>query len=131
VAEYVRQHAWVRALGYQDRSQLLEYVSAFDIGLYPRRGDVGGRASVKVLEYMACGVPVAGFNVGEMQIALRPGAGVSASSPELLAEEIVGIARDANLRRRMGEIGREAVRAFDWDALATRYKALLEEAVQP
>ncbi len=51
-------------------TEVLNYVSAFDIGLFPREVDAGGYASIKLLEYMACGVPVIGTRVSEMEDAL-------------------------------------------------------------
>jgi glycosyltransferase involved in cell wall biosynthesis len=128
VAEYARQNPWVRLVGYHARNELMEYVSAFDLGVYPRRMDVGGRSSIKVIEYMACGVPVVGFDVDEMQVAMDAQAGAVAQEPQRLAQTITDFARDAERRRLLGENGRRMSGQYNWDVLAVRYSELLASA---
>jgi glycosyltransferase involved in cell wall biosynthesis len=126
VAAFAADHPWVRMIGYQPRATLMEYVSAFDIGVYPRTLDLKGRSSVKVLEYMACGVPVAGFAVDEMRIAVEGGAGIAADGVAALAKALVALAGDRAQCKRMGERGKRAARAYDWDALSDAYRKLLD-----
>jgi glycosyltransferase involved in cell wall biosynthesis len=128
VVEYARTHPWVKLLGYHDRSELMDYVSAFDIGIYPRRGDVGGRASVKVLEYMACGIPVVGFDVEEMRIASDQGAGVTANL-DSFHEQIVALASEPDQRKIFGNQGKKISSQYAWDVLAGEYKTLLESGL--
>jgi glycosyltransferase involved in cell wall biosynthesis len=127
VKEYAGRNPWVRLVGYQRRSDLMEYVSAFDIGLYPRTLDLKGRASIKVLEYMACGVPVVGFNVEEMSPALDSKSGIAALDASDFSAQLVALAKDPGRRSQLGRNGRKAAAVFDWDALAAQYRTLLDQ----
>jgi glycosyltransferase involved in cell wall biosynthesis len=131
VEEYARRNTWVRLAGYQPRSLLMDYVSAFDIGIYPRRLDLGGRSSIKVLEYMACGVPVVGFDVEEMGLAAASRAGIAAKEPDGFVQALHTVANDPARRREMGSFGRTVANQFDWDILARKYQQLLDEALPP
>jgi glycosyltransferase involved in cell wall biosynthesis len=126
VREYAEQNPWVRLLGYQPHAELMDTVAAFDIGVYPRRGDLQGRASIKVLEYMACGVPVVGFDVEEMRIAVNGGAGIAVPSVREFSAALVSLAGDPRRRRRLGINGKRAAAAHDWDRLAREYRILLD-----
>jgi glycosyltransferase involved in cell wall biosynthesis len=125
VAEFAADRPWLRLPGYRDRSTLLDYVAAFDIGAYPRAGDIRGWGSIKVLEYLACGIPTVGFDVGEMEPVRAAGAGIIVPDTPSFAKALVSLARDPNARRRMGEQGARAAVPYRWDALSTKYIALL------
>jgi glycosyltransferase involved in cell wall biosynthesis len=127
VREYAERNPWVRMLGYQRRPGLMDIVSAFDIGLYPRRLDLMGRTSIKVLEYMACGVPVIGFHVGEMRTVVDGKAGVVVETAEAFAAALATLAKDPRQRSRLGRNGRKIAAAFDWDLLAEQYRSLLDQ----
>jgi glycosyltransferase involved in cell wall biosynthesis len=58
----------VRLLGAVPRRFLLNYVCNFDIGVYSREVDHRGRFSVKLIEYMGCGVPIVATKTTETQI---------------------------------------------------------------
>ena len=126
VREYAGRNPWVRLPGYQRRPGLLDCVAAFDIGLYPRTADLMGRTSIKVIEFMACGVPVIGFDVGEMRVAVDGRAGIVVETAEAFAAGLVSLAKDPERRSKLGRNGRKAAAAFDWDALAKKYRALLD-----
>lgn len=125
VREYAARNPWIRLVGYKPRAELAEYVSAFDIGLYPRNIDLKGRTSVKVVEYMACGVPVVGFDVEEMRVAVKGGAGIVAGNADDVSSALAALAADERRRSQLGESGRKAAAAYDWDVLAERYRKLL------
>jgi glycosyltransferase involved in cell wall biosynthesis len=125
VGAYAAEHAWVRTTGYQARSALMEFVSAFDIGAYPRPLDLKGRSSVKVVEYMACGVPVVGFKVDEMRIAAESGAGIAVESVATFAEALEALADHPARRVEMGGQGKIGAARFDWNVLSAQYGDLL------
>jgi glycosyltransferase involved in cell wall biosynthesis len=129
VREYAGGNSWIRLLGYKRRPELTEYVSAFDIGLYPRTLDLMGRASIKVLEYMACGVPVVGFNVEEMKPVLESKSGIAARDAAAFAAGLVALARGKTLRLQMGARGKKASGAYRWELLSKKYLALLDSCL--
>ncbi len=126
VAAFAAEHPWVRLIGYQPHAALMEYVSAFDIGVYPRTADLKGRSSIKVLEYLACGVPVVGFGVEEMRIALEADAGIAAADIDSFAEALASLGRDRARRKRMGANGKRTAQTYDWEAISDRYRKLLD-----
>jgi glycosyltransferase involved in cell wall biosynthesis len=126
VAAFAAQHPWVRLIGYQPHAALMEYVSGFDIGVYPRTLDLKGRSSIKVLEYMACGVPVVGFKVDEMRIASEADAGVAVANIDSFAEVLATLAEDRTRRERMGANGKRAAQPFNWDLISETYRNLLD-----
>ncbi len=127
VRDYAGRNPWVRLIGYKRRPELMDYVAAFDIGLYPRTADLMGRTSVKVIEYMACGVPVIGFDVGEMRVAVDGKAGLAVKTGDAFAAGLSKLAKDPRRRLQLGRNGRKAAAAFDWTSLAGKYRALLDQ----
>jgi glycosyltransferase involved in cell wall biosynthesis len=103
----------------------MEYVSAFDIGVYPRTLDLKGRSSIKVLEYLACGVPVVGFAVDEMRLAAKAGAGIAVDGVGAFAEALAALANDPGRRAQMGEVGKKEAARYDWEVLSLQYRNLL------
>jgi phosphatidylinositol alpha-1,6-mannosyltransferase len=113
--------------------ELPAHYGAGDVFAMPcrtRRGglDVEGLGIV-YLEASATGLPVvAGDSGGAPDAVLDGETGwvVPGGSPEQAAERILTLLRDPELRRRMGERGRDWVeRAWRWDLLATRLTSLL------
>jgi glycosyltransferase involved in cell wall biosynthesis len=128
VREYAQRNPWVRLPGYQPREELGGYVSAFDIGLYPRTADLKGRTSIKVMECMACGVPVVGFDVEEMIPIRENKAGIVARNGAAFSSALAALARGKAVRAAMGTRGKKAAAAFGWDSLSKKYTAFLDES---
>jgi phosphatidylinositol alpha-1,6-mannosyltransferase len=125
--------ASVRFTGSVPWSELPAHYGAGDVFAMPcrtRRGglDVEGLGIV-YLEASATGLPVvAGDSGGAPDAVLDGETGwvVRGGSPEDAADRIVTLLGDAELRRRMGERGREWVEEkWRWDLLAERLEELL------
>ncbi|CAL9426198.1 glycosyltransferase family 4 protein [Streptomyces sp. NPDC057837] len=125
--------ASVRFTGSVPWSELPAHYGAGDVFAMPcrtRRGglDVEGLGIV-YLEASATGLPVvAGDSGGAPDAVLDGETGwvVRGGSPEEAADRITVLLGDAELRRRMGERGREWVeRTWRWDLLAERLKDVL------
>jgi glycosyltransferase involved in cell wall biosynthesis len=129
VREFAAGRTWMKLLGYRQSSALMDCVASFDIGVYPRQVDMRGRASIKVLEYMACGVPVVGFDVEEMYPVREGKAGMVVRDIPAFAAALVSLARSAEERKRLGGLGKKAAGLYDWDVLSGRYRALLDGLV--
>ncbi|MGW6829084.1 glycosyltransferase family 4 protein [Streptomyces massasporeus] len=123
----------VRFTGAVPWSELPAHYGAGDVFAMPcrtRRGglDVEGLGIV-YLEASATGLPVvAGDSGGAPDAVLDGETGwvVKGGSPEEAADRITVLLGDAELRRRMGERGREWVEEkWRWDLLAEKLKSLL------
>ncbi|MFF6801647.1 glycosyltransferase [Streptomyces sp. NPDC012616] len=126
----------VRFTGSVPWSQLPAHYGAGDVFAMPcrtRRGglDVEGLGIV-YLEASATGLPVvAGDSGGAPDAVLDGETGwvVRGGSPAEAAERIVVLLGDAELRRRMGERGRQWVEErWRWDLLAEKLRTLLVDA---
>src|SRR5207253_3934259 len=69
-----------------------------------------GKCGLKVLQYMAAGLPVVANPVGVQAELVRHGEnGFLARTPDEWAEAVGRLAHDPELRRRMGQAGRRLV----------------------
>lgn len=108
-----------------------ERIGKFDIGVVPHQSEGEwnkSKTSLKVLEYMACGVPAVATNFGEMPYIITDGTdGFTASTTQEWVEKIERLMNDAGLRERMGRAGQKRVAdAYSFEALAPRLKSLIE-----
>lgn len=133
--------ARVGALGLRDRvtfagmaprDEVPAYFAAADIVVVPSihyQGYVDGLPNV-ALEAMAAGKPLVATRVGGLPQVVRDGENgllVEERDPDALAQAIVTLARDPDLRARMGEKGRMRVRdELTWDAVAERFVEIYE-----
>lgn len=115
--------------GYIQRSELFDWVSAFDIGTYPRLVDFQGRQSVKVLEYFACGAPVVATDVSESRIVRDSDAGLVCAAREDFADALRLLILDNKLRTEIGGRARQVVTSYDWDDLARKYDDFLVDVL--
>ena len=91
-------------------------VAAADVGVswLPDDGWSPGKCGLKVLQYMAAGLPVVANPVGVQGAMVSPGeTGFLASSPEEWTEAVRKLAADPDLRLRMGKTARRRVEA-EW-----------------
>ena len=88
-----------------------------------------GKCGLKVLQYMASGLPVVANPVGVQSDLVRPGeTGFLAETSKQWVEAVGRLARDPNLRMRMGEAGRRRVEAeFSVAVGARKWLDLLDE----
>lgn len=110
----------VRFTGRIPDEAVLEELRACDIGCQPDPPNPLNDVSTmnKVLEYMALARPVVAFDLTETRVSCGDAALYAAEgSPEALAREILRLAGDFELRRRMGLLGRKRIE----EALAWKY----------
>ncbi|MDR0467098.1 MAG: glycosyltransferase [Deltaproteobacteria bacterium] len=105
--------------------------SAADIFVCPSRQD---NLPNTVLESLACGTPVAAFSVGGIPDMIDNGQNGYLAKAEDAADLAAGIAlllRDADLRLRMGRLGREKIeKEFSLPVIVRRHIALYEELLE-
>jgi len=105
------------------------YYSSADIFCAPATG--GESFGIVLLEAMASGVPVVATEVPGYMSVLEPGRDSLTVRPKGWAElgaTLVVLARDAELRARMGAYGHEKARRYAWDAVAAQVIDVYEEA---
>ncbi|MFZ4125918.1 MAG: glycosyltransferase family 4 protein, partial [Rickettsiales bacterium] len=95
-----------------DEAREIADIHAMDIGIMPIPDEAWarGKCGYKLIQYMACGVPVIASPVGVNQEIVQHGVnGFLASSPEEWRRAIEQLAADADLRNRLGQAGRKIV----------------------
>jgi glycosyltransferase involved in cell wall biosynthesis len=98
---------------WQEATETAELADA-DIGIswLPDDGWSAGKCSLKVLQYMAAGLPVVANPVGMNKTLVRPGEnGFLVKTPSEWEEAVAVLANDSGMRRRMGCAGRRLVEA--------------------
>lgn len=112
----------------------VEDVAAADIGVSYLPDDAWsrGKCGLKVLQYMAAGLPVVANPVGMNRRMVVDGqTGLLADSPGEWAGAIARLAADPALRRRMGAAGRRAVeQRYSVERWGPQWADILESAVR-
>ncbi|MCB9650487.1 MAG: glycosyltransferase family 4 protein [Deltaproteobacteria bacterium] len=107
----------------------------FDIGIMPLEDNVytRGKAGFKLLQYMACGLPVVASPVGINSAIVQPGVtGYLARTPAEWVEHLERLITDPALRASMGAKGRKIVEAeYSYDVWGPRLADIVREAIQP
>jgi phosphatidylinositol alpha-mannosyltransferase len=131
VESYISHHRLPNVVmaGFVPDSVKPRYYSSADIFCAPATG--GESFGIVLLEAMASGVPVVATEVPGYMSVLEPGRDSLTVRPKGWAElgaTLVVLARDAELRARMGAHGHEKARRYAWDAVAAQVIDVYEEA---
>jgi glycosyltransferase involved in cell wall biosynthesis len=89
-----------------------EDIRNLDIGIMPLPNNewAEGKCGLKVLQYMACGVPVVASPVGVNQEIIKDGEnGFLAATEKDWLQKLALLAHDEKLRRKLGRKGRETI----------------------
>ena len=102
-------------------------IPAFDIAVQPSLSE---SFSNVLLEYMACGKPIVATRVGEADRVLKEnknGLIVNPADSKLLAEAIIFLYKDPELRKNIGELNRQKV-AGEWTVskIVNRHEILFQ-----
>lgn len=123
----------IRELGLEDTVVLLGTQLAEDVRDELRRAAVFVLPSrsegmpLSLLEAMAVGCPVVATTVGGVSDLLSgSGIEVAPEDPTALAEALVSILRDADLRQRAAAAAMKRAEGFSWDRSVDAYEALLQ-----
>ncbi len=86
-------------------------INTFDVGVMPLFDDewAKGKCALKLIQYMACGVPVIASPVGANLKVVDTGCGLFAGTPDEWRDRLRRMRGGALLRRAMGENGRKRV----------------------
>jgi glycosyltransferase involved in cell wall biosynthesis len=109
----------------------LEELSQIGVGIAPLPDTAWeqGKCGVKLLQYMACGLPVVASPVGVHNTIVRHGEnGFLASTEQQWVEYLHRLLDDAGLRERLGQAGRATVEEyFSVPTAAGKVAAILQE----
>jgi phosphatidylinositol alpha-mannosyltransferase len=131
VEAYISRHRLPNVVmaGYVPDSVLPRYYCSADIFCAPATG--AESFGIVLLEAMASGLPVVATEVEGYMSVLEPGRDSMTVQPKGWAElgaALIILARDADLRRRMGGYGHEKARRFGWDVVASQIVEVYNEA---
>lgn len=106
-------------------------IRALDVGIMPLPDDpwARGKCGFKLIQYMACGLPVVASPVGVNSTIVEHGVnGFLATTADEWVQALKALAADPALRQRMGQAGRAKVeREFCLQVTAPRLASLLLE----
>ncbi len=120
----------IAVIGPVSRTKLLQEYAAADLLVLPSLFEPFG---IVLLEAMAAGLPVVASRVGgipEVVAEGETGLLVKPGDESELASALLRLAKDADLRRRLGERGRQRSASYAWEALVPRILRAYEEALQ-
>lgn len=107
----------VEFTGFIQNDKIPEILHSLDIYVHPSICQES--FGVSILEASACGIPVVATRVGgvpEVCIDGQTGLLIEPNNPEALAEAIIKLANDPELRHNMGQAGRDfVVNNYDWN----------------
>jgi glycosyltransferase involved in cell wall biosynthesis len=88
-----------------------EQIAACDVGIMPLRDEPfeRGKCGYKLIQYMACGLPVVASPVGVNREIVTRDVGFLASSPEDWVAHLARLRREPELRAALGRAGRRRV----------------------
>ena len=120
------------AVPWRSATEANELASAH-IGIAPMRDDdwSRGKCALKILQYMASGLPVVSSNVGANAEVVDHGkTGYLVNSDEQWCARLVELAGDADLRHRFGEEGRRRVESdYSVEPVFSRIRSVLDALV--
>ena len=115
--------------GFVPDSVLPRYYVSADIFCAPATGSES--FGIVLLEAMACALPVVATEVAGYMSVLEPGKDSLTVRPKSwreLSAALVILARDAELRRRMGAAGYDKAQSYSWPSVASQVVDVYEEA---
>jgi glycosyltransferase involved in cell wall biosynthesis len=89
----------------------VDLINTFDVGVMPLPNDewARGKCAFKLVQYMACGVPVVASRVGANIDLVTPACGFLADTDEQWVEALRKLRSQLSMRMRMGESSRKRV----------------------
>jgi glycosyltransferase involved in cell wall biosynthesis len=128
---FVTQHPSIEALSWSEQTEV-RLIQGMDIGIMPLDDTPWsrGKCGYKLIQYMACGVPVIASPVGVNSTIVEHGVnGFIAETEEDWRQALMTLIESPDLRRRMGQAARQKVeREYSLATHAPRVAALLAES---
>jgi glycosyltransferase involved in cell wall biosynthesis len=118
---------WAVFTGAVPHTQVPAHLAAMDIAVAPYLPQENFYFSpLKVIEYLAAGLPVVASDQGDMRLLVgEAGIVVPAGDSDALAAAVGGLSSDPDLRGRLAAAARPLARDRDWTKVAARVEAVL------
>lgn len=121
----------VRFIGWSSRNEFVKCLASADIYVSTSLSD--GGISVSTTEAMACGLPVVVTNSGDNRNWIKDGENgfvVPLKNPKLLAEKIIYLLENEDVRKRFGNINREIIeQKADYKKEMEKMEIIYEEII--
>lgn len=130
LAEELNIEENVSFLGFISGAEKYAYYKSADIYVHPSRYEPFG---VVLLEAMACGKPIVASRVGGIPFVVEDGkTGLlfKSENVEELAEKVMLLLRNKELRVKMGKAGRERAKLFTWERSAEMTVEVYKEVIE-
>jgi glycosyltransferase involved in cell wall biosynthesis len=125
LVERARQTVGVELLA--DVPDVRPYLGTSGVMAVPLR--IGGGSRLKILEALACGLPVVSTKVGAEGLLLTPGVDYVQADEEAMADALVRAVRNPGEMQAMAQHGQRIVlETYDWGVLAKKLEASWEKA---
>ena len=113
----------------RDRGKVFQYLKSSKVFVLPSLFE---GFPLTTIEAGACGIPIVVVNSAlNRAVDFVNGNGITAEpTPEALARSISRLLNDEELRKQMGEKGKQIAREFDFDTLATQTEIYYEKAIK-
>jgi glycosyltransferase involved in cell wall biosynthesis len=91
---------------------------------------IGGGSRLKILEALACGLPVVSTRVGAEGLLLKPGEDYVLAEPDAMADVLAQAIRNPAAVQALARHGRQIVlETYDWSVLAHKLEAAWQKSV--
>ncbi|MEW6530640.1 MAG: glycosyltransferase family 4 protein [Thermodesulfobacteriota bacterium] len=125
LVELQRGRSWFNLTGYVD--DLRESLASATVYVAPIQSGAGIKN--KVLDAMACGLPVVGTDEAFSGLDVIPGVHCVVCSRAQMSEAVIDLLQDPKRRQSLGAAAREWVmKNANWDTLADRFDEVLRRA---
>jgi len=121
----IEEHQW------QEENEI-ECINRFDVGIMPLADNewARGKCAFKLIQYMACGVPVIGSTVGANLEVVNSSSGFLAATDEEWLIALRTLMNDPVLRHRMGRNARERIEThYSLDRWADTFSDVIRSIV--
>lgn len=124
--ENLKKEESIRVTGYVE--SMVEVLRAAQVAVAPMQS--GSGMQFKILEAMACGIPVITTTLGLGDIKANVNKEIFvADSPKQFSESILALLRSRDLRNSVGKSGRQYIqRNHSWHRINHKFESLAEEA---
>jgi glycosyltransferase involved in cell wall biosynthesis len=116
-----------------DHAEVPPYISACDVCMLLKKPLSSGYSPLKLYEYLACQRPVVASRLPGFECLETEKAGilVNPETPQEVAEAIITLLRDPQLRKEMGEHGRSFIETHhSWKKVARKVAKICELVIQ-